>query len=220
VSKVIAVQRSELGLSGDGIVVFSGSGDGTVRVWDGETGICLATTHFPSSNRVVVISSMVWLSSQKIIAASAADEWKVAFWNVQKNEENKIILTLLHVLSTLSQPCSLFPHTDGSLWKLGPPPLVEVFFPTASHSKQDSEQQLVSFINSFGSFSGSFSSDNLSCRFSVFLFQILILIFLQRTEHSVDNSTFNSTLESLNVLHYKKGLFNKSQNQKKQRVDS
>lgn len=152
---MIVVQRSELELNGDGIVVFTGSGDGTIRAWDGETGLCLYTTHFPSSYHYVFVSSLVWLSSQKIIAASAANEWKVAVWSVKNHEGNRVILTLLHVWSTLSQPCSLFPHSDGSLWKLGPPPLVEVFFPTTSHSTPDSEQ-LISFVNSFGSFSGSF----------------------------------------------------------------
>jgi uncharacterized UBP type Zn finger protein len=38
-------------------------------------------------------------------------------------------------------------------------------------------------------------------------------------DFSVDESTFNSALEALNVIHYKKGFFNQK-GQKKRRVDT
>jgi WD40 repeat protein len=149
VSKVLAVQRVEIGLNGEGVVLFTASGDGTVRAWSCETGTCLATAQLSSPNTIV--SSLAWLSSQNIIAAAAVDECAVYMWRVKSDGASNVSFTLLHVWSTHSEPYALLAPSNGVLWKLGPPPLIEAFSYLTFQPLQD--LPLANFVNSFGSFS-------------------------------------------------------------------
>jgi WD40 repeat protein len=159
----------ELGLTGDeGMILVTGGGDGTVRVWNGDNGMCLTSVSLPSSSHAA-ITSLVWLSSQHVLAATATEQCAVYMWRLDIKEAiTDVTLRPLQVWSTRSVPYALISPSFSSksstistttittttvtLWKLGSSPLVEAFSFDSNISHES--LTLIDYINSNGSFSG------------------------------------------------------------------